>query len=159
MTAAEALASMREDIDALEAKNVVKPGHIRRRRAEVEAIADELESMQKAMFDLSEANDRLQRMVDHEALQLGMLANMLTILGIPWERRLAAANEHEAEVMRRAARIACAHNPRNTPDHNTPKWTLLAAMRNAILAARIELQLATITPHIHGQLQAEGRAA
>lgn len=158
MNAAQALHSIRQDIDELERKNVVKPGHIRRRRAEADAIADELRDLHAQLLQAANKQQALERELEAEGLRLGMLANMLTILGIPWERRLASCTEHEAEVMRRAARIASEHN-RNAADHNTPKWALQAALRNAILAARMELQLATITPHIHGQEEAEGRAA
>lgn len=155
----EAIASMREDIDALEAKNVVKPGHIRRRRNEVEAIECELHRLRELADSLEDQVARLNDELREQGLRLGMLANMLTMLGVPWEQRMATADAHEAEVMRRAARISIENN-RGIPDHYATKWTMLRAMRNAIMAARIELALEQLpTLAHHGKAEEPGRAA
>lgn len=80
MTASEALASIREDIARL-AKRTVKPGFIRRKHAEVDAITEELDRLQKEV-------DRLNALIVHQDkahresdLRVGMLANVLSILG------------------------------------------------------------------------------
>lgn len=160
MTAHEAIASIREDIDRLEKKNLVKPGHIRRRRAELAAITDELRALASELMNAQQSIDQIQRESKLDAFRTGILANMLTILGIPWDRRIAYANEHEADVMERAARIASAHNV-NAADSTTPKWKMLEAMRAAILSARLEIALEQSLPIIttNGKEEQERRAA
>ncbi len=158
MTAEQAIASIREDIDYLEAKKLVKPGHIRRRRSEVDAIAQELLAHDAQLFQAEARIADLEQAHQKDALRLGMLANMLTVLGFAWERRIGIANEHEAEVMLRAARIACEHNV-NRSDGFTPKWKLDHAFNAATLAARIEIALERIAHHTPAPHEEEKAAA
>lgn len=106
MTATEAIASMREDIARLEAKNLgLKPGFFARRRAEVDAIERELASLQ-AMVDRAEfAEADTLRQAKESDLRTGILANVLQILGFsPW-RHLRAPIEHADDYARAAAMV------------------------------------------------------
>ncbi len=85
MTAATALASIREDLAALEAKNPpsLRPGFFRRRRAEADAIERELMSME---LELASHQHRMVKQAEDlrdSDLRIGILANVLIILGFP----------------------------------------------------------------------------
>lgn len=82
MTAAQAIASIREDIGRLEAKNLVKPGFIHRKRREADAIAAELETMEREIEQLKRSANQLEEENRETDLRLGMLANVLNMAGI-----------------------------------------------------------------------------
>jgi len=140
MTAEQAISSIREDIAALDRKNLVKPGHIRRRTAEVDAIVHELAAHEAHLARMEARIADIEREGERDRLILGMLANMLTILGFPWQNRARHLNAEEAEIMCRAAAIAAKQNI-NINDANTPKWRLHESLQLALMAARMERRL------------------
>lgn len=158
MTAAEALSSIREDIDRLEARDLVKPGHIRRRRAEVDAIARELamlrDELAAAMARIA-SNAKAQREAD---LRIGMLANVMLMIGIdpiPHLRRPTT----EAETYNMAARFVLAL--RRQHRHRWPNYTRAEQMelvQGALITARLhrlsDVPIETLADAIEGQAAA-----
>jgi hypothetical protein len=95
MTAAEAIASIREDIDRLEAKDLVKPGYIKRKRSEVAAIERELFEQEYRIAQAERTVAQQATEISNAELRIGMLANVLSILGhdpMPHIRRSLANN-------------------------------------------------------------------
>ncbi|HNA32559.1 MAG TPA: hypothetical protein PL010_12115 [Flavobacteriales bacterium] len=153
MTAEQAISSIREDIAALDRKNLVKPGHIRRRTAEVDAIVHALADYEAHQFRLEARIADIEREGERDRLILGMLANMLTILGFPWQSRARYLNADEAAIMSRAAAIAAEQNI-NISDANTPKWRLRETLQLALIAARMERRLNAIPTPFTAHAQA-----
>lgn len=110
MTAYEAITSIREDIDRLERKQVVKPGHIARRRAEVAAIENELHAMQTAVdrVEFAQADaQRAQRNAEEQYQRLrqwceiyGMDLHQFDSMPPSWQRHLprAVITAHQVRI-------------------------------------------------------------
>lgn len=148
MTAESALASMREDIDRLEAKGLVKPGFIRRRRSEVDAIEEELQRLTRELERLKEATGQLlQERLEADQLT-GRLANYITTLGFSFDRVLTDPDPNATEVYHRAAgQVLQARRANRTRGINLPpesaatKLQLLQRADAAIWEARLHFKL------------------
>lgn len=103
MTATEALQSICEDIERLEAKQLLPPGIIRRRRAEAKAIADELAAHAMHLQAEQQKAEELRTSLNEARTRAAMLAHMLVIYDIrphPLTEPL-----HMADQYARAARL------------------------------------------------------
>lgn len=82
MTAAEAFAELAQDTDELEARGTVRPGYIRRRREQLQAIGAELKALQQ---QVAKEQDRANAM-GTEAMdtleRLEMLTTAIFLMGM-----------------------------------------------------------------------------
>lgn len=132
MTADQALSSIREDIDALEAKQVVKPGHIRRRRAEVAAIERELFTMLDRINTLERAAASHTAMVDRLWDIIHRQLLWMRLYGIPDGTYRAqatdlpgVANGHTTEELQRALNFRLEQYAKQP----APAWSIAPGVR------------------------------
>lgn len=142
MTAAEALASIREDIDRLEAKGLnLKPGFFRRKRDEADAIANELQDLREQVKRSQQEREEAQAELRDQHLRVGMLANTITILGFPIAQHMNAPLE-DADIYHEAAAMVCQQRrdapqgPNRLPQQ-TSKAALMDLLTNALWWARL----------------------
>lgn len=149
MTAAQALASIREDIDRLEAKDLVKPGYIMRKRREVDAIERELAAQAQAVQALEQAKATQEEQHRETDLRLGMLANVLSMAGLNPMLHLRRPLGDNPDVYHDAAEFV--HELRraggliNKPYRYTHAQ-LLDLVNHAIWAARVHRRTAPGVP-------------
>jgi hypothetical protein len=106
MTADQAIASMWEDIARLEAKDLVKPNYIQRKKDEVDAIVDEITALGAKIQQLEKELEKKKEAQQESDLRIGMLANVLTMVGLDPLVHLRRPISN-AEVYRRAAEYVC----------------------------------------------------
>lgn len=149
MTAAQALASIREDIDRLEAKDLVKPGFIRRKRAEADAIEDEMSIMAMEIGHLKEKYQEVQQQQRETELRLGMLANVLSMAGLDPMLHLRRPIGTNPDIYYHAARFVAAIRSQAGLCNRIPQWTLgdiKDIVAHAIWTARIHRATDPHTP-------------
>jgi len=166
MTAAEALHNLATDLAELEKRGSVRPGYIAARRREHQAIATELADLATKVQHLTDAANQEHELRLEAELRMGMLANVITILGHepmvhlrrplygkcytnPDVYRMAAEHVHQDQ---RRAGWAHKRSGRRMPI----TWAEQAEMLNSALwSARLSLMLQPfqylIDKHHHGQ--------
>lgn len=150
MTAAEAIASIREDIAALEAKNLpsLRPGFFRRRRAEVDAIDAELATQAATIERLKEECSAMLEQQCETDLRLGMLANVLSILGFDPMVHLRRPLADEPDVYHDAAALVYEHRRAAGLSNRTQNHRTVGDLRdiliNALWTARLERRLTSL---------------
>lgn len=149
MNAAQALASIREDIDRLEAKDLVKPGFIRRKREEADAIEEELSNITTEVEQLKQQLHKLQKEHRDTDLRLGMLANVLSMAGLDPMIHLRRPLANNPDIYYHAARFVAAIRSQAGLCNRIPDWTLgeiKDIVAHAIWTARIHRATDPHTP-------------
>ena len=158
MTAPEALHRMRTEVDELERKQLLRPSLIAAKRQWVATVEHELHHLQQQLAMLEQ---RMQEQRQHHRetdLRLGMLANVLTILGFDpmmhLRKPLHGSTYTNPEVYQLAAQQIDQLRDRRRPYSRTTHNDLRDLLAHAIWSARLELQL---RPFKHLLNQAHGQ--
>lgn len=169
MTAAEALHNLATDLAELEKRGSVRPGYIAARRREHSAIATELATLRQEVDRLKEACNQEHERSQESDLRVGMLANVLTILGfdplVHLRRPLNGATYTNPDVYRLAAEQVTANDAAQGISHiihlwrhrHAHVWHLDQLLKHALWHARLTIMLRPFQHLIHGK--EEERAA
>lgn len=85
MTAADAITRMRTEVDELERKQLLRPNLIAAKRQWIDTVAAALHEQQDELHRMQQHLQQLKAEHRETDLRLGMLANVLNILGFePW---------------------------------------------------------------------------
>jgi len=163
MTAAQALANLTTDLNELEARGSVRPGYIAARRREHQAIATELAKLQQEVERLKEAcNQEHERALESD-LRMGMLANVLTILGFDpmrhLRRPLYAETYTNPDVYQLAAQQVVENDRTQGIAHimhlwrfrHQHVWHLQELLNHALWHARLTIMLRPFQQLLHGK--------
>jgi hypothetical protein len=170
MTAAEALHNLATDLAELEKRGSVRSGYIAARRREHQTIAKELATLQAEVQHLKKAcNDELERNIETD-LRLGMLANVLIILGfdpmVHLRRPITGGTYTNPDVYQLAAQQVVENDRAQGISHIMHLWRhrhihvqhLKSLLDHALWHARLTIMLQPFNSLIHAKKE-ERRAA
>jgi hypothetical protein len=163
MNATQALSNLQQDLAELERRGTVRPGYIAARRREHETIAAELHQLQLQVENLKQrCNDEHERNLETD-LRLGMLANVLNILGFDpmvHLRRPLSNVDIYYQAAQNVDELRRAKGLHNNPQHRMTKGQMKDLLANALWQARFTILLRPIEQKLqHIQLHGQERTA
>jgi hypothetical protein len=152
MTGEQALDNMAQDLDELERRKTVSPAYIRRKREELDAIRAELSAGKGHAAQLQAELERAAINHAEDAARVGMLANVLTILGLsPFGHLKRPVSD--APIYQRAAELISQQRKQpNAKGILREPWTFTARVElltNALYMARLDIRLRPFMNLLH----------